>query len=103
MWPHFREGNPEFPLSRDRLAGFTSEIRQMGIPVVASLNELIEMVDGVLIQSVDGTQHLEQVRPVFEARKPVFIDKPLAASFEDVLAIRNLGSPAVHPGSLHQQ
>ena len=87
----FPGGNPEFPLSRDRLATFTSQVSEMGVEIVDSLSELISRVDGVMIQSVDGTQHLDQSRLAFEAGKPVFIDKPLAASFSDVLAIQQLG------------
>ncbi|MBL8817895.1 MAG: Gfo/Idh/MocA family oxidoreductase [Planctomyces sp.] len=87
----FPGGNPEFPLSRDRLDAFTRQVSEMGVEIVDSLSELISRVDGVMIQSVDGTQHLDQARHSFEAGKPVFIDKPLAASFSDVLAIQQLG------------
>lgn len=87
----FPAGNPDFPLSRDRLENFTREVRGLGVEIVDSLDALLERVDGVLLESVDGRQHLEQARPVFARRKPVFIDKPLAASLSDVLAIAQLG------------
>ena len=87
----FPAGNPNFPLSRDRLAGFTKEVREFGVEIVPTLADLLEQVDGVLLESVDGAQHLEQAIPVFEAGKPLFIDKPLAASLPDVLAIADLG------------
>lgn len=87
----FPAGNQVFPLSRDRLSGFTTEVREQGVQIVGSVEELLERVDGVMLQSVDGGQHLVQARPVFEARKPIFIDKPLAASFADVVAIAELG------------
>ena len=87
----FPAGNPEFPLSRDRVEGFTKEVREMGVEIVPSLKALLPLVDAVLLESVDGTQHLEQAIPIFEARKPLFIDKPLAASLQDVLTIAGLG------------
>lgn len=87
----FPAGNPDFPLSRDRVDGFTEEVRAMGVRLVDSLEELLTLVDGVMVQSVDGRQHLEQARAVFAAGKPVFIDKPLAASLTDVRAIEALG------------
>src|SRR5579872_792741 len=87
----FPAGNPDFPLSRDRLEGFTKEVRELGVEIVPSLADLLPLVDGVLLESVDGTQHLEQAGPVFEAGKPLVIDKPLAASLKDVLAIAGLG------------
>ncbi len=41
-------------------------------------------------ESVDGRTHLEQVKPVWAAKKPVFIDKPLAASYKDATEIARL-------------
>ena len=41
----------------------------------------------VLLESVDGRPHFAQARPVIEAGKPLFIDKPLAGSLRDVLRI----------------
>lgn len=87
----FPAGNPDFPLSIDRLERFTNEVRRLGVHVVASFDDLLARVDGVLLESVDGRQHLDQARAIFAARKPVFIDKPLAASLDDALAIAALG------------
>jgi predicted dehydrogenase len=44
----------------------------------------------VLLESVDGRPHLEQVKPVLKAGKPVFIDKPVAGSLADALQIYDL-------------
>ncbi|MCA9035230.1 MAG: Gfo/Idh/MocA family oxidoreductase [Planctomycetaceae bacterium] len=84
-------GSPGFPMSRDRVEGYTAEVAAMGVTIVPNLRDLLECCDGIMIQSVDGRQHLEQAAPVFGAGKPVFIDKPLAASLTDVLAIAELG------------
>ena len=87
----FPGGNPDFPLSRDRVEGYTQKLRGMGVRIVDSIGELLKIVDAVMLESVDGSQHLEQVIPVFEARKPVFIDKPLAASLADAVSIYDMG------------
>jgi predicted dehydrogenase len=84
-------GSPTFPLSRDRVEGFTKQVREMGIEIVGSIPHLLERVDVVMLESVDGSQHLEQVKPVFAAGKRVFIDKPFAASLVDAVAIHQLG------------
>src|SRR5262249_5668524 len=55
-----------------------------------SIEELCRQVDAVLLESVDGRPHLAQVRPVLEARKPVFIDKPVAGSLGDAIEIYRL-------------
>jgi hypothetical protein len=45
------------------------------------------MADVVLLETNDGRPHKEQAFQVLDANKPLFIDKPVAASFKDVLAI----------------
>jgi predicted dehydrogenase len=62
----------------------------MGVEVVATIPELLAKVDVVLLESVDGRVHLEQALPVFQAGKPLFIDKPLAGSLVDAVAICEL-------------
>jgi predicted dehydrogenase len=54
-------------------------------------------VDAVLLESVDGRPHLEQVKPVIKARKPVFVDKPMAGSLKDVIEIFRLAREAGVP------
>ena len=44
-------------------------------------------VDVVLIESVDGRPHLAQAIPVLKSGKKVFIDKPIAGSLADAIAI----------------
>jgi hypothetical protein len=48
------------------------------------------MVDGLLLESIDGRQHLAQFREAASCGKPVFIDKPLASSLQDAIAIARL-------------
>jgi predicted dehydrogenase len=87
----FPAGSPDLPTSADRLAGFTKTLREEHkVEIVDSIDELLKKVDVVLLESVDGRPHLRQVRPVLEAGKPVFIDKPIAASLADTLEIFDL-------------
>lgn len=88
----YRGGSPDLPSSRDRIDKFTAQLRdEFGIEIVDDIPTLCSKVDAILLESVDGRKHLEQVKPVFEAGKPVFIDKPLAATLEDALEIERLG------------
>jgi hypothetical protein len=80
-------GGTDFPPSATRVKRFTEQLREMGIEIVDSIPALLQKVDVVLLESVDGRPHLEQVLPVFKAGKPVFIDKPVAASLKDTIAI----------------
>ena len=77
----FKGGSPDLPTSADRVEGFAKTIREeYGVEIVDSIEALLPKVDVVLLTSVDGRPHLAQVTPVLKAKKPVFIDKPLAAS-----------------------
>ncbi|HTD94961.1 MAG TPA: Gfo/Idh/MocA family oxidoreductase, partial [Chitinophagaceae bacterium] len=66
---------------------FMKEVRDMGVEIVASIDELLSKTDAILLNTNDGRLHLEQALPVLKAGKRMFIDKPLAASLPDVLAI----------------
>ncbi|MCE9592347.1 MAG: Gfo/Idh/MocA family oxidoreductase [Planctomycetes bacterium] len=87
----FPAGNPAFPLSRDRVGTITDDLRGKGVQMVGSIDELLTRVDVVMLQSVDGGQHLEQIEPIFRAGKRVFIDKPLASTLRDCTRIVDLG------------
>ncbi len=80
----------DVPMSRDRVGMFTKQLRERGMEIVDSIPALLEKVDVVLLESVDGRIHLEQAIPIFQAGKPVFIDKPLAGSLADAVAIAEL-------------
>jgi predicted dehydrogenase len=70
---------------------FTEKLRDdYGVEIVDTIEELCQKVDGVLLESVDGRPHLKQARPVIAAKKPLFIDKPMAGSLADVLEIFRL-------------
>ena len=86
---------PATPRSCARSTGSRSSIRS---------TTLLKKVDVVLLESVDGRPHLEQARPVFQAQKPVFIDKPVAGTLADAIAIFELaketGTPCFSSSSL---
>jgi predicted dehydrogenase len=83
-------GGTDLPASRDRVGKFTEELRGMGIEIVDSIPKLLEQVDAVLLESVDGRIHLKEAVPVIEAGKPLFIDKPAAGSLADAITIYEL-------------
>ncbi|HWC88503.1 MAG TPA: Gfo/Idh/MocA family oxidoreductase, partial [Pirellulales bacterium] len=93
----FPGGSPDLPTSWDRVKGFTETVQKQGVEIVDSIDALLPKVDAVLLESVDGRPHLEQVKPVIRAHKPVFIDKPVAASLADTLEIFRLAKEAGVP------
>jgi len=87
----FAGGSPDVEASYTRVEKYTDQIRdEYGVEIVPGIEDLVNKVDAVILTSVDGRVHLAQVKPVIEAGKPVFIDKPMAASLGDVKKIFEL-------------
>lgn len=98
-------GSPDIPESKNRLKGHTETLRdKFHVEIVDSIDELLKKVDVVFLESVDGRPHLEQAKPVLRAKKPVFIDKPVAGSLADAVEIYRLaketGTPCFSSSSL---
>lgn len=83
----FPQGSRDIKESVSRIEPYTNEIKKYGVTIAASISELLDQVDVVCLETNDGRIHLEQALPVFEAGKPVFIDKPIAASLNDTMRI----------------
>lgn len=80
----FPGGSPDFDLSISRVEGFTNELRdKYGVKIVNDLASLRGECDAVMLESIDGRIHLEQLREVSSWGVPVFIDKPLTVSASD--------------------
>jgi len=91
----YRGGSPDLPSSRDRIDNFTKQLQEKyGVEIVSTIADLCARVDGVLLTSVDGRVHLAQAREVIAARKPLFIDKPLASTLDDAREIARLAKTA---------
>jgi predicted dehydrogenase len=101
----FPGGSPDMPLSRDRVEGYTNELKEKhNLEICPSINSLLSRVDAVLLESVDGRVHLKQFSEIAESKKPVFIDKPFTTSVADAKKLRDLagktGTPVFSSSSL---
>ena len=83
-------GSPDIEHSVKLLGERVGVLRKMGVEIVDSIPELLKKVDVVMVLSIDGRKHLEEARPVFASGKPVFIDKPIAASLTEAILIFRL-------------
>jgi len=94
----YKGGSPDIPSSISRVEGYSKTLREKyGVKFYDRIEAMCKDVDAMLLESVDGRSHLEQARPVLHARKPVFIDKPMAASLQDVIEIFRLAREAKVP------
>ena len=83
----YPKGSPDIESSVSRVPGYTEKVKELGVEIVDSIDALIKRVDCVLLETNDGRPHLEQALPVIKAGKPLFIDKPVAGSLKDAVAI----------------
>lgn len=94
----FKGGSPDVEASASRVDGFTTTLRdKWQIEIVPTIEALLPKVDVVMLTSVDGRVHLAQARPVLAAKKPLFIDKPMAASYKDAAEIVRLAKASGTP------
>jgi hypothetical protein len=94
----FKGGSPDIESSRTRVDGYTKQLQEKyGVRILPTIEEVCREADVIMLTSVDGRPHLEQARPVIAARKPLFIDKPLAGSLKDAVTILQLCAQANVP------
>ncbi len=94
----YKGGSKDIKSSAERIDKFAEELKtKWKIEFSPDIASLCRKVDAVLIESVDGRQHLEQAKAVIAAGKPMFIDKPLAATLEDAREIARLAKTAGVP------
>jgi predicted dehydrogenase len=86
----FKGGSPDVEASRTRVDGFTKTAVERGVKMYDTIEEMSRNVDAIIILSVDGRPHLDQFRRTLAAKKPVYIDKPIAGSLKDALEIARL-------------
>ena len=62
-------------------------MKENGVELVDSIQALLSRVDAVMLMTFDGHPRVEQAMEVIKAGKPLFINKPFAASLKDVIKI----------------
>jgi predicted dehydrogenase len=83
----YPKGSNDIKSSVDRIPSYTEQVMKLGVEIVNSIDKLLDKVDFILLETNDGRLHLEQALPVMKAGKRLFIDKPIAASLTDTIAI----------------
>ncbi len=83
----YPQGSLDIVSSTERIPGYIEEVKKYGVEIVNSIADLLQKVDVILLETNDGRRHLEQALEVFKSGKTTFIDKPIAASLKDTVAI----------------
>jgi predicted dehydrogenase len=85
----YPRGSNDIESSVVRIPAYTEEVKKLGVEIVGSIQDLLKKTDVILLETNDGRLHLEQALQVMKAGKRMFIDKPIAASLSDAIAIFN--------------
>jgi len=94
----FKGGSDDIQSSHTRVEGYTKTlVEKYGVKIYDDIKQLCENVDAILLTSLDGRPHLSQIRPVIEAKIPVFVDKPVAGTLKDAVEIYRLAKEAKVP------
>lgn len=80
-------GSRKIESSIKQIPTYISKMKENGVEVVDSIQALISQVDAVMLMTFDGHPRVEQAMQVIKAGKPLFINKPFAASLKDVIII----------------
>ncbi len=83
----YPKGSPDIASSVSRVPGYIEDVKKLDVEIVDSIDELLKRVDVVFLETNDGRPHYEQLLPVLKAGKPCYIDKPIAGSLADAVAI----------------
>jgi len=83
----YPRGSKDIQSSTERVPAYTEEVKKHGVEIVGSIAELLQKVDAVLLETNDGRPHLEQALEVIKAGKPLFVDKPVAGTLAEVVAV----------------
>lgn len=66
-------------------------VKRFGLTAeVDEISEMVDKVDMGFVHSCNWEKHLDLAMPFIEAGKPVFIDKPLVGSVQDIKRVREL-------------
>jgi predicted dehydrogenase len=94
----FKGGSKDIESSYTRVDKHAAELHdKWNVEIVPSIAQLCKRADAVLLLSSDGRVHLPQAREIIAAKKPLFIDKPLASTLEDAREIASLAKAAGVP------
>jgi len=80
-------GSKKIESSIKQIPTYIQKMNENGVELVDSIQTLLSKVDAVMLMTFDGHPRVEQAMQVIQSGKPLFINKPFAASLKDVITI----------------
>jgi virulence factor len=85
MWT---DGNHKMP--EDEVQKWRMQAEAEGVVMCASMDEMLDSVDGVMVLAVDGNRHLELAEKALSRSLPTYIDKPLTCDLNEARKVLEL-------------
>jgi predicted dehydrogenase len=79
-------------LEQARIDEYTEKLRGFGVELVDRPEDMIGKIDGVLIESVDGSVHRDRALPFLKAGIPAWVDKPFTCSLVHAKELADLAA-----------
>ncbi|MBM4076956.1 MAG: hypothetical protein FJ267_15105, partial [Planctomycetes bacterium] len=86
----FPGGSPDIEESVTSLPKWLPLLKDQGVEILDSIDAVADRTDALLIMSLDGRQHLSQLKQAIRRGKPIYIGRPLATSLSDAIAVFDL-------------
>lgn len=81
----------DLPISRDRFQHYKNIVEnKYKVKIVEDIDMFMKNVDAVLLATVDGRNHLHWLKTIIQYKKPIFIDKPIVMSSDEMRALIDL-------------
>ena len=73
----------ESKIAPELIPKYTAQMEKYGVTLYDDPADLFGKVDAVMIESVDGSVHLDRAMPFLKKGMPTYVDKPFACSLAD--------------------
>ncbi|MFN8708026.1 MAG: gfo/Idh/MocA family oxidoreductase [Planctomyces sp.] len=85
-------GSPDIQESVESLPKWLPGFKEQGVEILDSIEAVRDRSDAILIMSLDGRTHLEDLKKVGKSGVPVYIGRPMAASLPEVISMFEFAS-----------
>ncbi len=88
VFPHSQQ---DFEFAYRKITENVRYVKESGaVQMCSSIQQVVNSSDVIWIESADARLRLEQCQQVIPSKKPVYLNKPLALSYQEALEIKDL-------------